>query len=56
MIKKNNFFQNFFINSKIYNKNLSKTKNIFISFKKDLNNRKIPLLESYTKDYKFEFT
>tara|TARA_B100000029_G_scaffold438436_1_gene454308 strand:+ start:266 stop:1501 length:1236 start_codon:yes stop_codon:yes gene_type:complete len=56
MIKKNNFFQNFFVNSKIYNKNLSKTKNLFSSFKKDLNNQKIPLLESYTKNYKFKFS
>ena len=56
MIKKNNFFQNFFVNSKIYNKNLIKTKNLFSSFKKDLNNQKIPLLESYTKNYKFKFS
>ena len=56
MIKKDNFFKNFFISSKIYNQNIKKTKNIFFSFKKDFKNGEIPFLESYTKDYKFEFS
>ena len=56
MIKKDNFFKNFFISSKIYNQNIKKTKNIFFSFKEDFKNGEIPFLESYTKDYKFEFS
>ena len=56
MFKKNNFFKNFFISSKIYNQNIKKTKNIFFSFKEDFKNGEIPFLESYTKDYKFEFS
>ena len=56
MIKKDNFFNNFFISSKIYNQNIKKTKNIFFSFKEDFKNGEMPFLESYTKDYKFEFS
>ena len=56
MIKKDNFFKNFFISSKIYNQSIKKTKNIFFSFKEDFKNGEIPFLESYTKDYKFEFS
>jgi len=56
MIKKDNFFKNFFFNSKHYNKNLKKTKNIYNLFKKDLNNNQIPLLKTYTKNYKLEFS
>ena len=56
MIRKDNFFENFFINSKIYNQNIKKTKNIFKSFKEDFKNGEIPFLESYTKNYKFEFS
>ena len=51
MIKKDNFFKNFFISSKIYNQNIKKTKNTFFSFKEDFKNGEIPFLESYTKDY-----
>jgi glucose-6-phosphate isomerase len=56
MVKKDNFFKNVFINSKIYNQNIKKTKNIFNSFKADFKNGKIPFLETYTKSYKFEFS
>jgi len=56
MLKKDNFFKNFFNNSKAYNKNIKKTKNIFNSFKTDFKNDKIPFLETYTKNYKFEFS
>jgi glucose-6-phosphate isomerase len=56
MIKKDNFFKNFFVNSKIYDQNIKKTKNIFKSFKEDFKNGEIPFLESYTKNYKFEFS
>ena len=56
MIKKNNFFNNFFINSKTYETNLRKTKFFFNSFKKDYENGTLPFLKSFTKDYKFEFS
>ena len=56
MIKKNNFFKNFFINSKNYSQNIKKTKNVFNAFKKDFNNSEIPFLDSYTRDYKLDFS
>ena len=56
MIKKDNFFKNFFINSKNYKENIKKTKNVFNAFKKDFNNSEIPFLDSYTKDYKLDFS
>jgi len=56
MLKKTDFFKNSFIKSKKYKANIKKTKNIFNSFIKDLKNNKIPLLESYQKDYDFDFS
>ena len=56
MLKKNNFFENYFINSSKYHNNLKKTKKIFNSFLIDIKNYKIPLLESYKKEYKFDFS
>ena len=56
MLKKDNFFKNYFVNSSKYNKNLKKTKKIFNSFLVDLRNNQIPLLESYEKDYEFDFS
>ena len=55
MFKKNNFFKNYFANSKQYNKNLKKTKKIFSQFLLDLKSNQIPLLESYEKSYEFDF-
>ena len=52
MINKNNFY----LNSKKFKKNLNKTQKIFKSFKKDFKDFKIPLLNSYQKDYAFDFT
>ena len=56
MLKKDNFFKNFSIKGKEYNADIKKIKKIFESLKKDLKNYKIPLLESYSKDYKFGFS
>jgi len=56
MFKKNNFFKNYFTNSKQYNKNLKKTKKIFSHFLLDLKSNQIPLLESYEKSYEFDFS
>ena len=56
MLNKSNFFRSYFGNSKSYYKNVTKTKKIFKSFLVDLKNCKIPLLESYKKDYEFDFS
>ena len=56
MLKKDNFFKNNFINSKKYYENIKKTKKIYNSFLIDLKNFKIPLHESYEKNYKFDFS
>ena len=51
MLKKNDFFKNYFINLNKYNNNLKKTNFFFNSFLVDLKNNQIPLLESYEKNY-----
>jgi len=56
MIKRDNFFKNYIRNSSVYNNNLKKTKKIFNSFLIDLKNFEIPSLESYEKDYEFDFS
>ena len=56
MLKKDNFFKSYLINLRKYNKNLKKTKKIFNSFLVDLKNNQIPLLESYEKNYAFDFS
>ena len=56
MLKKDNFFKSYFINLSKYNKNLKKTKKIYNSFIVDLKNNQIPLLESYEKNYEFDFS
>jgi len=56
MFEKDNFFKNYIGNTKSYYQNLKKTKKVFNSFLTDLNNFEIPLLESYEKDYEFDFS
>ena len=56
MLKKSNFFKSYFINSSKYYKNIIRTKKIFNSFLIDLKNNKIPLLDSYEKNYEFYFS
>ena len=56
MLKKGNFFRSNFGNSKSYYKNVTKTKKIFNSLLVDLKNFRVPLLESYEKDYEFDFS
>jgi len=56
MIKRNNFFKNYIKNSTAYRNNLKKTKKIFNSFLTEQKNFDIPLLESYKKDYEFDFS
>ena len=50
MLKKDNFFKNYFVNSRRYYENIKKVKKTYSSFLVDLKNFKIPLLESYEKD------
>tara|TARA_Y100000590_G_scaffold333996_1_gene379961 strand:+ start:940 stop:2148 length:1209 start_codon:yes stop_codon:yes gene_type:complete len=56
MLNKKYFFSNFFPNSQIYKKNLSKTKKIFRSLKVDINNFEIPTLFCHEKDYAHDFS
>ena len=56
MLNKNNFFKNFFLNSRKFNENLKKTKKAFASLKSDLISFKIPLFQSYEKNYIFDFS
>ena len=56
MLIKNNFFKGYFGNTKTYYKNLKKTKKVFSNFLLDLRNNQIPLLDSYEKDYEFDFS
>ena len=56
MLKKNNFFKYYLNNFNNYKKNIKKTKKIYSSFLLDLENNKIPLLESYEKSYEFDFS
>ena len=56
MLKKNNFFKHYFIQSTEYKKNLKKTKKVFSTFLLDLRNNQIPLLDSYEKNYEFDFS
>ena len=52
MLNQNNFNSN----SKKFNFNLKKTKKIFRTFMSDINNFEIPLLQSYEKNYIFDFS
>ena len=54
MLNINNFFNNF--KSPKFKNNLKKTKNLFSSLKKELENYEIPMMESYEKNYKFDFS
>ena len=55
MLSKKNFFQNYNLNSNAYKKNLIKTKKFFNIFKSDFE-VKIPLLQSYDKNYELDFS
>ena len=56
MLKKDNFFKHYLLGSREYNKNLKRTKKVFNSFLLDLQNNQIPLLDSYEKNYEFDFS
>ena len=56
MLNKNNFFNKYYSNSKKFKKNLKQTKFFFNSLVSDVENFKIPLLNSYEKNYEFGFS
>ena len=56
MLIKDNFFKNYFVNSKEFKKSLKKTKDIFSSFLLELKNNQIPVLDSYNKNFEFDFS
>ena len=56
MLKKEDFFKDYFINSTQFKKNLKKTKIAFNSFLKKIKNNQIPLLDSYQKNFEFDFS
>ena len=56
MLKKDDFFKNYFIHSTQFKKNLKKTKVAFNSLLKKLKNNQIPLFDSYQKNFEFDFS
>ena len=56
MLNNNISFKNFSLQSKKFNNNLKKVNKVFQSFKTDFNNCKIPLLDSYEKNYNYDFS
>ena len=55
MLSKKNFFQNYNLNSNNFKRNFIKTKKIFENFKFNFQ-AEIPLLQSYEKNYKMNFS
>jgi len=47
---------NFFLNSKTFKKNLKKTKKTFKALEEDIKNLELPVLNSYKKNYKLDFS
>ena len=56
MLRKDNFFKNYFVSNYNYKKNFRKTKKVFNSLLIDLKNNNIPLIQSYEKKYEFDFS
>ncbi len=56
MLKVDNFFKNYSQNIKKNKENLKKTKSLFQSLIIDIKNNKIPMLESYNKNYELDFS
>ena len=56
MLKKDNFFKSYFGSEKKHKVNVKKTEKIFNSLVLEIKNNKIPLLQSYEKNYKFYFS
>ena len=56
MLIKKNYFKNLFLNSKKFNINFKKTRKNFFILKSDIENFKLPLLETYDKNYNYDFS
>jgi glucose-6-phosphate isomerase len=56
MLKKNNFFKYCLNNFSNYKINIKKVKKVYSSFLLDFENNKIPLLDTYEKNYEFDFS
>ena len=56
MLKKKYFFKKYNLNSKKLNNNLKKTKIAYSNLKFDIQNYKIPMLQSFKKNYFFDFS
>ena len=56
MFKKSNFFRVYPLKSKKFNQSLNKTKRFFLELKSDIKNYKIPILQSFEKDYILDFS
>ena len=54
MLNKNNFFNNYFHNSKNFYKNLKNAKKNYKLLKSDIRNFDIPFLHSFEKSYSFD--
>ncbi len=55
MLRKDNFFKNYFVSNYNFKKNFRKTKKVFNSLLIDIKNNNIPLIQSYEKKYEFDF-
>tara|TARA_B110000438_G_scaffold132156_1_gene128235 strand:+ start:3607 stop:4815 length:1209 start_codon:yes stop_codon:yes gene_type:complete len=56
MIKKSSFFKESHVNLNKFNNNLKRTQRVFIDLKFDIQNCKIPLLQSFKKNYLQDFS
>ena len=56
MFEKNNFFYNYYLNSKTINKNIKKTKRFFNTLLNDFENFDIPLLKTFENNYSLDFS
>ena len=56
MLRKSNFFKTYILKSKKFKENLNRTKKYFIELKSDIKNNKIPVLQSFEKDYILDFS
>ena len=56
MFDKINFFQNLPFSKKIINTNIIKTKRAFNELRIDIENFEIPLIETFKKDYNYDFS
>jgi len=56
MLYRKNFFKNFSLGNKKFNQNLKETKKKFQILQTEIKNKKIPFLNSFEKNYKFDFS